>query len=354
MPDSVNEQLQDRSIKHQTNNLRLQSHEANSNVKVVKKDIIPKVDKTLEDGLRKIKSRGPRAANTKALAALLKKVDKQLAVGFGGIYKSMVPELTGISQMETRFQVKMIEDVMPIDIKLNTIKVPASKDLVTKTWFDGRTTKEWYSSVASSASRNIELQVKQGISAGETVDQIMLRMRGERGVSKGVYNKITNDTDSVARTVTNGTNSESRRETYLANEDIIDKEIWVSTLDGRTTLICANLDGQTFALNEGQRPPAHMRCRSTTAPVVKSFKELGIPGLKELPPSTRASLNGQVPDKITYPEWLKKQDDKTQREVLGKEGAKLFREGKVTVSNFVDSNLKPLSLQDVKDREGIK
>jgi hypothetical protein len=57
--------------------------------------------------------------------------------------------------------------------------------------------------------------------------------------------------------------------------------------------------------------------------VVKSWKELGI-DIAEMDASTRASMDGQVPEDTKYGDWLKRQSKARQDEVLGPVRAKLF------------------------------
>lgn len=52
---------------------------------------------------------------------------------------------------------------------------------------------------------------------------------------------------------------------------------------------------------------------------------------------TRASMNGQVPASMTYPEWFEKQSASVQREVLGKTRYKWYKEGKFKLTDFVDN-----------------
>jgi len=96
-------------------------------------------------------------------------------------------------------------------------------------------------------------------------------------------------------------------------------------------------------------------CRSTTVPVIKSFEDLGIPGLNELPPSTRASASdtfkGQVPATQTYPQWLRNQSKATQQMALGKERSALFRRGKLNDKFFFNDKTKQLTLPQMRAAE---
>ncbi len=100
-------------------------------------------------------------------------------------------------------------------------------------------------------------------------------------------------------------------------------------------MICASLDGQVFDLATGPMPPRHYNCRSSSTPILRSWEELGI-SANEISASTRASMDGQVPESLTYQEWLKKQPVEVQDEVLGKTKGKLFRAGGLSLDRFVD------------------
>ena len=108
-------------------------------------------------------------------------------------------------------------------------------------------------------------------------------------------------------------------------------------------------DGTVYKPGKGPRPPAHFNCRSSTSPVTKSWRELGF-DIDELPPATRASMNGQVPSDQTYDGFLRGQDKGFQEEVLGKRKAELFRGGLKT-DRFVDKSGKEYTLDQLRKRE---
>ena len=138
----------------------------------------------------------------------------------------------------------------------------------------------------------------------------------------------------------------------------------MATLDSRTSLRCASLDGQVFPIGTGPRPPQHPNCRSTITPVTKSWRELAKPGalkrgrgadnldalferrlkgkgftpdqIAGIKRATRASMTGQVPGKLTYARWLRRQPAAFQDDVLGPTRAALFRDGTLTLDRFVD------------------
>jgi len=60
---------------------------------------------------------------------------------------------------------------------------------------------------------------------------------------------------------------------------------------------------------------------------------------------------GQVPAKMTYEEWLRRQDVEFQNEVLGPTRAKLFREGGLSMDDFVTNSGRRYSLQELRRRD---
>ena len=91
-------------------------------------------------------------------------------------------------------------------------------------------------------------------------------------------------------------------------------------------------------------------CRSTDAPVTKSWRELGIP-VDEMTPTQRASMDGQVPAETTYADWLKRQSAGRQDQILGPERGRLMREGGLQLPDFYDSHGNWLNLDELKQRE---
>ena len=83
--------------------------------------------------------------------------------------------------------------------------------------------------------------------------------------------------------------------------------------------------------------PYHAGCRGFAAPVVRSFEEMGLDPL-ELPPSTRASMDGQVAATVDYELWFNGQSTGFQRQMLGPSRFQLFQSGELKVTEFAWDN----------------
>jgi hypothetical protein len=91
-------------------------------------------------------------------------------------------------------------------------------------------------------------------------------------------------------------------------------------------------------------------CRSVGTPVTKSWRELGV-DVEEFSPSTRASMDGEVPADLNYKNWLTKQSADRQDEVLGVKRGRLLREGKLEIDRFFNDKGRMLSLEELRHRD---
>ena len=90
-------------------------------------------------------------------------------------------------------------------------------------------------------------------------------------------------------------------------------------------------------------------CRSTSAPVTKSFRDLGVDA-DEAPPGTRASMDGQVPGDTSFEGWLSRQSKARQEEVLGPGRAELWRKKGLSFRDLVDGQGRELTLEQLRAR----
>ncbi|MCK9532613.1 MAG: phage minor head protein [Gammaproteobacteria bacterium] len=85
-------------------------------------------------------------------------------------------------------------------------------------------------------------------------------------------------------------------------------------------------------------------CRSVRIPELKPEYDLNIE-------STRASSSGPVSAKLTYPEWLERQNKAVQNEVLGKTRAEAFRKGEIKIEQFINNKGATLTLEQLRKKD---
>jgi len=178
---------------------------------------------------------------------------------------------------------------------------------------NGAVVEKAFRGIADSQADLITSQVRIGITEGESMSKIGRRLRGRlqfganqemtakaQRLAGGTGTKLANNqVMAVVRTTVNQVQNAASQSVYQANSDITAKYQYVATLDSRTSLICASLDGQIFEYNKGPIPPQHFNCRSTTVPVLDDDE------LEKKFPDTRPSATGRVPQNTNYGTWLK-------------------------------------------------
>ena len=203
---------------------------------------------------------------------------------------------------------------------------------------NGTTVSKAFRGLAESSAERLDLAVRSGVFAGESLDQITRRLVGrlefadfgplsvkQLALAGGELTKVANNQIStIVRTSVNQVTNQASQAVYAANKKVAPKYEYVATLDSRTSPICQRLDGQIFDYNKGPTPPQHFNCRSTTVPVVdfdglqKKYPNLEKPPATKL--DTRPSITGRVPQGTPYGNWLLQQDRKLQVKTLGNEG----------------------------------
>jgi len=356
---TVPEDLFDRAITHSTYLEYLKRGEVNSIIGFLQKDVFPDIVKKLEERMKAISARGYDLGPTttarlqKAVAA----VAETIRGGMNSAGAAMKKSLQGIALTEAEWQRaalnKSVGRYLNVDFSLPAVS--SLKSIVDSVPMQGHVMDEWWGTLTKKTQDEVGKAIKIGVVEGESVSDIVKRLEGTAAFkyNDGVFGKTARSTEAVARTSVNHVVTQAREQTFNENADLIKGVQYVATLDDRTSMICASLDGKVFPVDEGPRPPQHYNCRSTVVPVLKSLSELGFKG-KKVPSASRASMNGQVPEKQTYGSWLKKQPKELQDEVLGPTRAELFRTGEVKLDGFVNDQGKVMNLEELQKKEGIE
>jgi len=212
----------------------------------------------------------------------------------------------------------------------------------------GELLQPFVDSITPNQLKKTEAMMRRAHTEGWTVQQAVQKLRGTaaRGFKDGITALKTRQAEAVVRTSLQHASNAARQETWAKNADVIDGYQWLSTLDGKTTPQCQALDGQKFKLGKGPTPPIHINCRSTTVPDLNDGLDFLDKG------ATRSSLNGPVDAKITYFEWLKKQDREFVVDTLGADRAAMFLDQGLTPEQFrklsLDKTFRPLSNKDMR------
>lgn len=336
-----NEELRDRGIRHMVYLLRLQNGEAAWIVDMLEREAIPDILDTLEARLRQIEGRGydTGEATTQRLLDLLDRL-KGIVDGWRERAQTeFIGRLLPLGEQEARWQDRALRSVVAVETTL-----PASALLsraILERPFDGMLLADWFGRLATDTQKRLEQAIRQGLVQGETNAQIVQRVRGTRalGYSDGVLGITRRQAEAVVRSAVIHASTQARQVFFENNADLLAGVQWSATLDSRTCPSCGALDGKLFPVDSGPRPPRHVNCRCGMVPVLKERLPLG--------PGQRASINGPVPDTLTFPQWLKRQPRAIVEDVLGKTRADLFLKGKLKITDFVNRRGQLLTLDQL-------
>jgi len=260
-------------------------------------------------------------------------------------------EIEGLAQYEGEYQHEVLQRFTPAVVDFVRPSEAQILAAVNSRPFQGKLMREWLSELGAATARRVRDAIRAGYVEGLTTEQIVRQLRGtaSQGYKDGVLEITRRHAQTVVRTAINHTANTARSYVYDANRDLVKAVKWVSTLDSRTSLVCMGRDNKVYPVDSGPRPPAHPNCRSTTVPVLRSWRELGIDA-DEFPAGTRASMNGQVPSDMDYDTFLRRQSQAFQDDVLGQRRAALFRAG-ANVDRFTDRAGNELTLDQLRRRE---
>lgn len=352
MTVSATEKLQDLFAERAIDLLRLEIGTRNK-VYALLKQLESDIAKSLKD----IDPGEPvRAAFRRArLAKLMKAVQSAIKATYRGVDTLLARELREIVDIEATWTGRAINSAthatfVDAGLTRNFVETIAGDVLI-----QGAPTAEWWSRQAAGLANRFADEMRRGMALGEPLSALIDRTTGLMDISRNGAERIVR---SSVQTAANA----ARQATYRQNKDLIAAEQWSATLDTRTSTWCIVRDGLNYKPDThepiGHDVPwlegpgaLHWNCRSTSIPVLKSWRELGI-DLDEISENTRASMDGQVPHDLSFEDWLKKQSTERQDTVLGAVRAAMWRDGKISFRDLLDQNGRPLTTEDLRAQFG--
>lgn len=337
---TVNERLRDFSVARQIDVLQTARGETAPLMRV-----LADADRELERLLARV--RDPGSVTAKRLGAIRQSIRDALDRQAEGVRAGLNPAVNDIVRAEVDATAGALSRaVRTVGLDVATPRAQVAVAAMRTTPFEGMTLSQWTARFNQGDFNRTWNAVVRGVTIGQSTAEITRSVVGTQALrfKDGVREVSRRGMQTLVRTASIHAATRGREAVWEANRDLIDRLLWVSTLDGRTSPICRALDGDTFPVGEGPRPPIHLSCRSVVTPVVKGADELG------LPRGMRASFDGQVPEDITYNDWLGQRSAAFQDKVLGPTRGKLFREGGLKLDRFVADNGSPLTLTDLRRR----
>jgi len=387
-PNTVNTEFFDSLVRHQTFLMRTSGS--------IRNEVIALLNATEEDLVAMIRgrlgsSRGLTPNSIDRADRLLKDIRGIRSEAWSEIDNLWTQSFLDIAVGEAKFSQSALDTVLPVRVET---KLPAGatlRALVANRPFQGRVLKRWSSAQRAADIQRIDEQVRIGLVQGESSDVIARRVVGTSRAqgTDGITQLSRRSAAALTRTATIAYSNAARQEFFTENNTLFTEELYVATLDSRTTPICRSLDGRRFPVGEGPQPPLHFNCRSLRVAVIgedvvgnrpfnpttqrgllrefTSTEGLGrISSRANLPRGFKGkfdrfargearSMIGRVPAKVTYDQFLRRQSTEFQNDTLGVTKARIFRAG-ATLDRFVDraGNEIPLRLLSRSDAAAFR
>jgi len=384
MARTSNEEFFDALVRHQIFLLRTSG--------ALRNDVIAVLNATEADIAMRIRERlrnasGYSPAVQRRIERLIAEIRDLRAAAWQDAESLWFGNFRELVKNEVNFLAAATTAAVPVVVDLTLPPGRLLESLVRTRPFEGKVLRDWARKIAEDDISRISDQIRIGIIQGEGSSVIARRVIGTAALkgTDGITQLSRRQAEAITRTATISFTNAAREEFFAENADIFTEEVFVATLDSRTTPICRSLDGKKFAVREGPQPPLHWNCRSlrvaaitdqligdrpansiSERQILREFAQqegLGkLGGRDDIPYGLKAKYDkfarkrlresiGQVPAKTTYQEWLKTQSREFQDDVLGTTRAKLFREGKLSLDKFVNRVGDEIPLRDLARRE---
>jgi len=269
---------------------------------------------------------------------MIREIQQAIASGAMSMQRSILGGFTELARAEADW----FTDAARTTLRVNVPDVDgaaAAARAVTKPVL-GSKTEQWFGEMLGpTTANNVKAWVQTGVQRGLTTDEIVRGLRGTKDQA-GILDKPRNAVASFVRTGATHVIAETTIDSYKAIG--VEQYQFVATLDRRTSIQCAVLDGKKFPVGKGPLPPLHPNCRSRTVPYLEDALVV-----------KRPSQSGPVRSDTDFRTWLDSQSMERQNQVLGRSRADAWRSGQLSFDRMLGPDLQPLSVAELRRHDLI-
>jgi hypothetical protein len=381
---SANDKYLDAMIRHQIGLSRLSASMKQRIIELLDATE-PKLREEIEKRMSQLVGRSFGDTITeRRLQALKELIESTRGKAFDSAIAGLNDELKDLTVAEAQFVAGTANSVMPVVLETVVPATPLLHALVSTNPFEGRVLKEWAAGLKAADSDRILQTIRIAMVQGSTPQQTARAVFGTISLGKkdAAVEMTRKNVESVVRTAVNHFSNQAKQLTYAANPDLYEWELFVATLDSRTTLTCMAEDGKKYRRGEGRIPPLHFACRSLRVAILSNGLPIGMRPMKpytermlldeynakygteaksrdSLPKGHKGKFDdyagsrvreliGRTPASTNYGEFLQRQTESFQREVLGSTRYELWKTGKVSLDKFTDGSGRIIKVADLK------
>lgn len=252
--------------------------------------------------------------NTKAqyneVASQIKESTKDIALTFSEKFKEIAAGIIGI---ESAFLFNQYGFEAPKSLTVSRVTFP--------TFNQKETLNTFVENLQTKVTNTFTNGLKNGFTFGQSKEQIRETIENNmKSVEKGFAADTETIPNSIARI--------ADKTIYEANSKNISGYVWVTALDNRACLVCCDYSGKRFTSDAVfPLPPLHDRCRCYIQPII----------------------NNEVPDVMTYEEYLGSISEDEKLQQMGKGRYEIYKQYPDVIKEFVNSGQK-VSLEVLKEK----
>ena len=294
-------------------------------------------------------------------------------------------KMTDLAGLETAWAVRSLNNTLsdPIGTYINFFAVGVSpqqlRAIVGNALIDKSPAATWWAKQAADLRGRFGRVVKSGLLRGIGTPEIVRQVRQE------VLEVSRSQATALVRSSISAVAHEARLATYKEHSNVVASLRWSTTLDSRTSLICATRSNLRYSLEGepightlpwlGGPGKAHFMCRSQAVSNLRSWSEMAGRPITDGDDETldmffqrrlreagwseeriaraqrnmRSSIDGAVPVDTPFEDFLRGRSVEEQNRQLGVGKADLFRRGVVTnLSSLLDFSGNPLTLRQLR------
>jgi len=311
----------------------------------------------------------------KLSAAGLKILNAEISSLIVDYYKTgVIPRHEQIFREVMDREIKWNSEILS-GISIGSATVPNSAKVAQSAFkkkYQGKSFSTWFTQLGATNSRKITSTLKSAYING-------LSNRDARIQIENIMQRQSKDIKTLVRSSLTRAGTIAREQVSKENQDIVSGKTWISTLDIRTTLICAVRDNKDYDNDDNpighselweEGPGAiHFNCRSTFIPLLKGEEKIEIPRpaisagrdyergdnktrigtvRKPTKPNREKGIFKieQVSSRTDYQSWLKRQPTSFVADALGsREKARLFKSGELSIEDL--QSFKPMRAKNL-------
>jgi hypothetical protein len=176
------------------------------------------------------------------LDMLLQDVRALQAAAVERSFSDLRDEMHSLTSIEGQWQHDLFKEMAPAEAARGLLAIDPQQvySAALARPFQGRLLSEWASTIEDGVIARIRDAIRIGFVQNLTTDEIVRNIRGTRAANyeDGMLAIERRNAQAIVRTALAHTADFARNAFYQANPDVIDGQVWMSTLDDRTTPEC--------------------------------------------------------------------------------------------------------------------